>query len=145
MGELRRRADSPLICNKEKSVSTYKGNPAPDDCLCPTILTRPSSGSPQPFSKIAVKRRHKRIHGGEGVPVGRLSLTAPYFHLSTSPDMDDDIAKIQSILNAELESRAFVSAEDANAFWLLFGTVTVFFMQAGFAMLEASACSWLCK
>lgn len=61
-----------------------------------------------------------------------------------SPGMDDDIAKIQAIIDTELKSRAFVSAEDANAFWLIFGTVTVFFMQAGFAMLEASACCCVC-
>ena len=30
----------------------------------------------------------------------------------------------------------YLTVEDANAQWLMFGTILVFFMQAGFAMLE---------
>ena len=33
-------------------------------------------------------------------------------------------------------ANGFLSVDDADAFWLMFGTVLVFFMQAGFAMLE---------
>ena len=37
----------------------------------------------------------------------------------------------QTVANVE-----YLTVEDANTFWLLYGAILVFFMQAGFAMLE---------
>ncbi|KAJ8604323.1 hypothetical protein CTAYLR_002486 [Chrysophaeum taylorii] len=37
------------------------------------------------------------------------------------------------------EASTYLTVEDGDAFWLIFGTVLVFFMQAGFAMMEAGS------
>lgn len=44
-------------------------------------------------------------------------------------------------LNAEVGHRKLISTGDIDTFWLLFGGVLVFWMQAGFAMLEVGSVS----
>eukprot|EP00630_Chrysocystis_fragilis_P004425 CAMPEP_0197395032 /NCGR_PEP_ID=MMETSP1165-20131217/6297_1 /TAXON_ID=284809 /ORGANISM="Chrysocystis fragilis, Strain CCMP3189" /LENGTH=512 /DNA_ID=CAMNT_0042920777 /DNA_START=27 /DNA_END=1565 /DNA_ORIENTATION=+ len=53
---------------------------------------------------------------------------------------EEQIAQLQERLTAvESDVSGKLDAGDADAFWLLFGTVMVFFMQAGFAMLEVGS------
>ena len=47
-------------------------------------------------------------------------------------------ARIDGLTGGE-EDVHFLTTADGDAFWLLFGTVLVFFMQAGFAMLEVGS------
>ena len=44
-------------------------------------------------------------------------------------------------LNAEVGHRKLISTGDIDTFWLLFGGVLVFWMQAGFALLEVGSVS----
>ena len=47
-------------------------------------------------------------------------------------------ARIDGLTGGD-EDVHFLTTADGDAFWLLFGTVLVFFMQAGFAMLEVGS------
>ena len=58
----------------------------------------------------------------------------------SSPDLIASLEARIAALEAptrQLEETAYLTVEDANAFWLLFGMILVFFMQAGFAMVSS--------
>ena len=66
-----------------------------------------------------------------------------------SPTVDERLAWLEGNLtsvtdmvtkNADADGNAiFLSANDADSFWLIWAGVTVFFMQCGFGMLEAGS------
>lgn len=55
----------------------------------------------------------------------------------SSLSMEEQIASLHSRLQYVENNK--LDVQDADAFWLLFGTIMVFFMQAGFAMLEVGS------
>jgi Amt family ammonium transporter len=64
---------------------------------------------------------------------------APPFVTMSMEDLEARIAALEGNHALGGDDTLYLSAADANAFWLLFGMILVFFMQAGFAMLEVGS------
>ncbi|KAH8092379.1 ammonium transmembrane transporter [Aureococcus anophagefferens] len=59
--------------------------------------------------------------------------------MSDLASLEARVAALEGNHGLDDDAALFLPAGDADAFWLLFGMVLVFFMQAGFAMLEVGS------